>query len=192
MEKRGVLLRTGNRALQTALEEALARTKSFFPVTEPESASLAIVDSITTLAQLVPEGFKGAVLGLGISGADIAVSLSMPVRLGAVLEALEMLAGTGRWQVGSWVFDSALRLLMQDDATLPLTEKESVLLACLCFAGGQAVSREALLSEVWGYQEGLDTHTLETHIYRLRQKLEVNPEQPEILLTAEGGYAVKV
>ena len=58
----------------------------------------------------------------------------------------------------------------------------------LCRAGQTAVSRETLLQEVWGYNSGVTTHTLETHIYRLRQKIEKDAANPEILVTEAGGY----
>lgn len=64
----------------------------------------------------------------------------------------------------------------------PLTEKEVDILVHLA-AAGEAVGREALLEEVWGYNQGVSTHTLETHIYRLRQKIENDPETPTILKT---------
>jgi DNA-binding response OmpR family regulator len=50
------------------------------------------------------------------------------------------------------------------------------------------VSREVLLQEVWGYNSGVTTHTLETHIYRLRQKVEKDAALPAILVTEAGGY----
>ncbi len=68
------------------------------------------------------------------------------------------------------------------------TEKETAILRFLYRAGQLPVSRETLLQEVWGYNSGVTTHTLETHIYRLRQKIEKDAANPEILVTEAGGY----
>jgi DNA-binding response OmpR family regulator len=54
--------------------------------------------------------------------------------------------------------------------------------------GDRPVGREVLLDEVWGYNAGVTTHTLETHIYRLRQKIEPEPTNAQILVTEPGGY----
>ena len=72
-----------------------------------------------------------------------------------------------------------------------LTEKEVSLLQHLAQAGPTGVSRSDLLQRVWGYSDALETHTLETHIYRLRQKVEASPEDPVVLVTLEGGYALR-
>ena len=69
-----------------------------------------------------------------------------------------------------------------------LTEKETAILRYLYRAGQRPVSRETLLQEVWGYNSGVTTHTLETHIYRLRQKVEKDAASPAILVTESGGY----
>ena len=69
-----------------------------------------------------------------------------------------------------------------------LTEKETAILRYLYRAGQRPVSREVLLQEVWGYNSGVTTHTLETHIYRLRQKVERDASTPSILVTEGGGY----
>jgi DNA-binding response OmpR family regulator len=69
-----------------------------------------------------------------------------------------------------------------------LTDKECSILKYLYRAGGKAVPRQVLLNEVWGYNGAVSTHTLETHIYRLRQKLEADPSHPRLLLTENGGY----
>jgi DNA-binding response OmpR family regulator len=93
--------------------------------------------------------------------------------------------------IGPYVFRPSARLL-QDPARnrkVRLTDKEcSILIKYLYHAGGKSVSRPVLLNEVWGYSNGVSTHTLETHVYRLRQKLEADPSQPRLLLTEHGEY----
>ena len=70
-----------------------------------------------------------------------------------------------------------------------MTEKETAILKYLYRAGDRAIGRDTLLGEVWGYNAGVTTHTLETHVYRLRQKIERDPKDPEYLLTVRGvGY----
>ncbi len=69
-----------------------------------------------------------------------------------------------------------------------LTDKEAGILKYLYRAGGKPVGREELLTEVWGYNASVTTHTLETHIYRLRQKIEPEPTTARLLLTEAGGY----
>jgi DNA-binding winged helix-turn-helix (wHTH) protein len=94
--------------------------------------------------------------------------------------------------VGPYVCTPLERMLLDDEGeeAARLTEKEVSLLRTLAEAGPGGVSRAALLEKVWGYRDDLDTHTLETHIYRLRQKLETDPESPRLLLTLESGYAL--
>jgi DNA-binding response OmpR family regulator len=69
-----------------------------------------------------------------------------------------------------------------------LTEKETAILKYLYRAGPNTVGRDILLDEVWGYNAGVTTHTLETHVYRLRQKIEPEPSRATILVTEPGGY----
>lgn len=76
----------------------------------------------------------------------------------------------------------------QSENIIRLTEKETAILKYLLKAEGKVVSRDDLLGEVWGYNAGVTTHTLETHIYRLRQKIEKDSSQAEILVTDVGGY----
>lgn len=73
-----------------------------------------------------------------------------------------------------------------------LTEKETSILLCLSRANGKPVTRQALLDNVWEYARSVETHTLETHIYRLRQKIEPDPANPVYLITKEEGYALGV
>ena len=91
--------------------------------------------------------------------------------------------------IGPYKFWPASKLLLnQEGRKLRLTEKETSILRYLYRAGERPASRERLLQEVWGYNSGVTTHTLETHIYRLRQKIEKDAAAPAILVTAAGGY----
>ncbi len=92
--------------------------------------------------------------------------------------------------IGPYVFKPAVKMLVDEAAKkkIRLTEKEAAILKYLYRAGQKSVSRETLLGEVWGYNAGVTTHTLETHVYRLRQKIEKDPGKATILVTDQGGY----
>ncbi len=92
--------------------------------------------------------------------------------------------------VGPYQFRPSAKLLLEPtrNRKIRLTEKESAILKYLYRAGGRPVPRQILLNEVWGYNSAVTTHTLETHIYRLRQKIEPVPSQARLLLTEGGGY----
>jgi DNA-binding response OmpR family regulator len=93
------------------------------------------------------------------------------------------------FQVGAYTFRPASKNLVgADGAKLRLTEKEAAILRYLHRAEQQPVPRETLLKHVWGYNSNVTTHTLETHIYRLRQKIEDNPAEAQLLVTEAGGY----
>ncbi len=92
--------------------------------------------------------------------------------------------------IGPYKFQPASKMLMLRDSQkkIRLTEKETAILKYLYRVGTKTVSRDTLLGEVWGYNAAVTTHTLETHIYRLRQKIEPDPSQAQILMTEPGGY----
>ena len=91
--------------------------------------------------------------------------------------------------IGPYTFRPSSKLLLNPKGNkVRLTEKETSILRYLYRTGPRPVSRETLLQEVWGYNSGLTTHTLETHIYRLRQKIEKDAAAPAILVTEVGGY----
>jgi DNA-binding response OmpR family regulator len=92
--------------------------------------------------------------------------------------------------IGPYSFRPSAKLLMEParNRKIRLTEKESAILKYLYRAGGRPVGRQVLLNEVWGYNSAVTTHTLETHIYRLRQKIEPDPSNARLLLTEGGGY----
>ncbi|HEX3218130.1 MAG TPA: response regulator transcription factor [Aestuariivirgaceae bacterium] len=93
------------------------------------------------------------------------------------------------FKIGPYTFKPAAKMLIRgDNRKVRLTEKETNILKFLYRAGERVVGREILLHEVWGYNAGVTTHTLETHIYRLRQKIEADPSQAQILVTETGGY----
>jgi DNA-binding response OmpR family regulator len=91
--------------------------------------------------------------------------------------------------IGPYKFWPSSKLLLnQEGRKLRLTEKETSILRYLYRAGERPASRESLLQGVWSYNSGVTTHTLETHIYRLRQEIEKDATAPAILVTAAGGY----
>ncbi|CAA9220815.1 MAG: Two-component transcriptional response regulator, LuxR family [uncultured Acetobacteraceae bacterium] len=92
--------------------------------------------------------------------------------------------------IGPYMFRPSAKLLLEParNRKIRLTEKESAILKFLYRASGRPVGRQVLLNEVWGYNSAVTTHTLETHIYRLRQKIEPDPANTRLLLTEGGGY----
>ncbi len=93
------------------------------------------------------------------------------------------------FQLGPYTFKPAMKLLTtEDDRKIRLTEKETNILKFLYRSTEGVVARDVLLHEVWGYNAGVTTHTLETHIYRLRQKIEPDPSNARLLITESGGY----
>ena len=94
------------------------------------------------------------------------------------------------FMIGPFTFRPGAKLLTDQSGRrkVRLTEKETAILKYLYRAGDRAIGRDTLLDEVWGYNAGVTTHTLETHVYRLRQKIERDPARAEILVTEAGGY----
>ena len=93
------------------------------------------------------------------------------------------------FQIGPYTFKPAMKMLIDpQERKIRLTEKETNILKYLYRATEGVVPRDVLLHEVWGYNAGVTTHTLETHIYRLRQKIEPDPSNARLLVTESGGY----
>ena len=92
--------------------------------------------------------------------------------------------------IGPYQFHPAAKMLSSGEGKrkIRLTEKETAILKYLYRIGNKTVARETLLGEVWGYNAAVTTHTLETHIYRLRQKIEEDPADVRLLITEPGGY----
>lgn len=97
------------------------------------------------------------------------------------------------FRIGPYDFRPAMRVLVDAaEKKIRLTDKETAILRYLYRSGEKPVGREELLREVWGYNSNVTTHTLETHIYRLRQKIEPEAQSPKLLITETGGYRLQV
>jgi DNA-binding response OmpR family regulator len=93
------------------------------------------------------------------------------------------------FQVGPYIFKPSQKILLDDrGGKIRLTEKETAIIRYLYRADRKVITRDVLLEEVWGYNSGVTTHTLETHVYRLRQKIEPDPSNARLIVTESGGY----
>lgn len=167
------------------VQDVLARHKGdrtfeiISSVEAPEAADIIVTDQAECDAQ-----------------GDIILIEPKNIRIGGlidkILKHVDSIARSGKLE--NIVKIGRFSLLVDDhilhDGTehIRLTEKESYILEVLADADGALVDRQVLLDKVWGYGENIETHTLETHIYRLRQKIEKDPAHPETLLTADHGY----
>ena len=120
-----------------------------------------------------------------------------PVRLGRVVQSVKLYLHQKEQRdslkpikMGRFILDPKASHLQHGDkkSFIKLTEKEQEMLLYLYSQKGTPVSRQTLLDNVWGYADGVETHTLETHIYRLRRKIENDPAAPQFLMTDEKGY----
>ena len=133
------------------------------------------------------------ILGLDAGANDYVVK---PFRLGVLLARIRAhirqheRSDDAVFTIGPYTFQPSAKLLVHDETKkkVRLTDKEAAILKYLYRAGNRVVGREVLLDEVWGYNANVTTHTLETHVYRLRQKIEQDPSSAAILITEPGGY----
>ncbi|MBT5107337.1 MAG: response regulator transcription factor [Rhodospirillaceae bacterium] len=134
-----------------------------------------------------------AILGLDAGANDY---VTKPFRLGVLLARLRAQlrqheqSEDAVFTIGPYTFRPSGKILVDDETEqkVRLTEKETSILKYLYRTGDKVVDRDTLLDEVWGYNAGVTTHTLETHVYRLRQKIERDPSNSKILVTEPGGY----
>jgi len=139
------------------------------------------------------DGEADTILGLDAGANDY---ITKPFRLNVLLARLRAQlrqheqSEDAVFTIGPYTFRPSAKILLDQVGRkkVRLTEKETSILKYLYRAGSRTVGRDALLNEVWGYNAGVTTHTLETHVYRLRQKIERDPTHAEILVTEPGGY----
>ncbi len=165
----------------SGLEVATAENEADFVIrdTADDNRADALIIRSTTETQSTMRRLQTPVRAARVMAVlqEIARQENMPARLtiaGHILDVPEML----------WV-------ARDDSAPVRLTEKETEILCYLHSLGPEGTaSRDDLLAHVWSYAEGVETHTLETHIYRLRQKIEQDPGNPQIVRTRGDGYAI--
>jgi DNA-binding response OmpR family regulator len=210
------LLLVGGAELRAALAELFANEPAYaYRGVETPQEALSLVHDDPPDALLVGDelsaedvaallraarasGFEGAAILLARASRtvlrDVDARLSRPFRFAELLATMrkareERIAREAARALGKRDFCAATQTLAgPDGARQPLTEKEIAILLRLARARGEVVARDVLLRDVWGYNASIVTHTLETHIHRLRRKIEGASGEPKLLVTAQGGY----
>jgi DNA-binding response OmpR family regulator len=166
------------------------------------------MDGRDAVKQMRRNGFKSPIIMLTAQGSDVDTVLGLeagandyvikPFRFAVLLARIRAhlrqheASEDAIFQIGPYTFHPGSKLLVSAKGSkLKLTEKETAILRFLYRAGRKAVPRDVLLQEVWGYNATVTTHTLETHIYRLRQKIEPDKGRATILMTDPGGYRLE-
>ena len=138
------------------------------------------------------DGDLDTILGLDAGANDyVTKPFKFPVLLARMRAQLRQHEQSeyANFTLGPYTFKPAMKMLItEDERKIRLTEKETNILKFLYRSTDGVVPRDILLHEVWGYNAGVTTHTLETHIYRLRQKIEPDPSNVRLLVTESGGY----
>ena len=163
------------------------------------------MDGRETVKAIRRDGFRGPIVMLTaqtsdhdvVTGLDAGANdyVSKPFKFAVLLARIRAqlrqheASEDAVFKIGPYTFRPGSKILVSDKGSrLKLTEKETAILRFLYRAGQKVVTRDTLLQEVWGYNSAVTTHTLETHVYRLRQKIEPDPSVARILITESGGY----
>ncbi|MCB1532248.1 MAG: response regulator transcription factor [Alphaproteobacteria bacterium] len=178
-------------------------------IIQPDTSSIPALRAALKAAKVqdicrIESAFDGAdktyiCIGAAPDGLEILENdhFTPPFRIGALLDRVQRHAkersknaSAAPVEIGNYTLNPLEGLLTcaESGDEIRLTEKEQHILLFLYQNGSQVTDRETLLGEVWGYADSVETHTLETHIYRLRQKIEKDPANPAILLTEDQGY----
>jgi len=184
---------------------ALAAIESAAPDIVIMDVGLPDLDGREAVRRLRAGGFKRPIIMLTARDSDVDAVMGLesgandyvvkPFRFAVLLARIRVqlrqheASEDAEFKIGPYVFRPATKNLVDaKGGKLRLTEKEAAILRFLHRAERQAVPRETLLRDVWGYNANVTTHTLETHIYRLRQKIEDDPADARLLVTDAGGY----
>jgi DNA-binding response OmpR family regulator len=194
----------------TSGTEALERAKAEYFDVIILDVGLADIDGREVCRLMRRAGVKSPIIMLTGADTDADTILGLdsgandyvtkPFRLGVLLARLRAhirqheRSDDAVFAIGPYTFQPGAKLLLDEARRkkIRLTDKETAILKYLYRTGDRVVSREVLLDEVWGYNAGVTTHTLETHVYRLRQKIERDPANARILVTEPGGYRLAV
>lgn len=178
-------------------ESALSDTLDLWIIDDEDGTGIVTcaawrADSLTRPVVLLTAPDRAAA-GLDAGADEVLVK---PLRLGTLVSVVRSLTAPppegedftfGRWRL---LPEERVLIDTTTDERLRVTEKEAAILSYL-HADGGVVARETLLAAVWGYSPAVTTHTLETHVYRLRQKIEDDPATAVLLVTEDGGYALR-
>lgn len=172
------------------------------------AAQKALLQAFQDLAafQIVQDGTEDCTIqelpqhfSLSVPKTSFKADLKKPARFGFILDEALKLAMQHKQSMrdkqvnlGDLIFDPALMCMTRGNDVMELTEKEVAVLQTLLAAAPEAVSRDDLLQSVWSYHPDVTTHTVETHLWRLRQKIERDPSAPDIIVTTPEGYAFGV
>ena len=151
------------------------------------------LESMVPIVMLTAKGdTHDVVLGLEAGADDYMVKPFNPSELVARLKVRLRRSNADpitSLRIGDLAIDQVAHTIARDGKSIPLTRLEFDLLVALAKEPGRVFTREALLSEVWGYQHATDTRLVNVHIQRLRSKIEKDPDNPELILTVRGvGY----
>lgn len=147
---------------------------------------------IQTLKTIMPDADFGPGEAVSEDENIVFKAFNTPQRLKTLLAEMNRMAARQKrpatLDLGAYRLDvHAREFFTPENSSMMLTEKEVDVLIYL-FQRKKAATRDDLLQDVWNYAADVDTHTIETHIYRLRQKIEPDAENPTILITTKDGY----
>jgi DNA-binding response OmpR family regulator len=190
--------------------EGIAAALAQKPAAIVLDVSLPDIDGIEVCAQMRTQGVKAPIVLLTgaareeqdqVQGLDAGANdyVLKPFKFSVLLARIRAhlrsheASEDAIYQIGPYEFRPGMRVLVDAaQRKTRLTDKEASILRYLYRSGEKPVGREELLREIWGYNAAVTTHTLETHIYRLRQKIEPHAQSPKILITETGGYRLQV